>query len=163
MSRVERALARVVEVRTDEVRPMLLAGLYFFFLLASYFVLRPIRDTMGIAAGVSRLPFLFVGTLSATLLCQPLFAALVARFPARRFIPLTYQFFALNLIVFWLVFRHSGGGVGASTDVWVSRAFFVWISVFNLFVVSVFWCFMADHFRANRPSGCSASSASAER
>jgi AAA family ATP:ADP antiporter len=145
----ERLLGRLVDVRADEMRAMLLACVYFFFLLSSYFILRPIRDALGVAAGVSQLPWLFVGTLSATLICQPLFAMLVARFPARRFIPITYQFFALNLLLFWLALHH-GAGAQIGRDVWVGRAFFVWTSVFNLFVVSVFWCFMADVFRSEQ-------------
>ena len=146
-------LARLVDVRVDEVRPMLVAGGYFFFLLASYFVLRPIRDTMGVAAGVGRLPLLFVGTISAMVVCQPLFAALVRRYPARRFIPITYQFFALALLAFWLLLRGSGHDLGASTapgDVWIGRVFFVWTSVFNLFVVSVFWSLMVDTFSSDQ-------------
>ena len=145
------SLARLVDARDDEVGPALLAGLYFFFLLASYFVLRPIRDTMGVAAGGARLPVLFVGTLVATLVCQPFFAAVVARFPARRFIPMTYQFFALNLLGFWILIRNIGGaGASVGDDVWIGRIFFVWTSVFNLFVVSVFWCFMADTFNSEQ-------------
>ncbi len=130
-----------------------MAGLYFFFLLASYFILRPIRDTMGVAAGVSGLPYLFLGTLAAMLLCQPLFAALVRRYPTRRFIPITYQFFALALLGYWLALRGAGPDVGASAAgryVWIGRTFYVWISVFNLFVVSVFWSLMADIFTSEQ-------------
>ncbi|MGE0438931.1 MAG: NTP/NDP exchange transporter [Gemmatimonadales bacterium] len=146
-------LARLVDVRDDEIRPMLVAGTYFFFLLASYFVLRPIRDAMGVAAGVSQLPYLFVGTLAAMLVCQPLFAALVRRFPARRFIPATYQFFAAALLIFWLTLRGAGPDLGTAATgaaVWLGRIFFVWTSVFNLFVVSVFWSLMADTFSAEQ-------------
>lgn len=125
---------------------MLLGCLYFFFLLASHFILRPIRDAMAIAAGVSNLPWLFAGTLSAMLLCNPLFSALVVRFPVKRFIVFTYQFFALNLAAFYLLSRVLTGGA----EVWLGRAFFVWNSVFNLFVVSVFWSFMADRFRSQQ-------------
>lgn len=152
MTSVRKLLAHVVDVRPDEVRAMFLSGCYFFFLLASYFVLRPIRDTMGVAAGVSRLPWLFVATLTATLVCQPLFGALVARFPARRFIPIAYQFFAANLLGFWLILRGLPDEMGAGTGLglWMGRGFFVWISVFNLFVVSVFWSFMTDVFRSEQ-------------
>ncbi len=147
----EKLLARLVDVRAGEVRTMFLSCTYFFFLLASYFILRPIRDAMGVAAGVSKLPYLFIGTLAATLVCQPLFAALVARFPARKFIPVTYQFFALNLLLFWLLMRGSAdSGSALGRDVWIGRVFFVWTSVFNLFVVSVFWSFMADRFRSDQ-------------
>lgn len=133
---------RLIPVQRGELKPALLSAAYFFFVLCSYYVLRPIRDEMGVAGGVDNLPWLFTGTLVVMLLANPLFAAVVARYPVRRFIPLTYRFFALNLVVFWAVLATVGDGAG----VWVGRAFFVWLSVFNLFVVSVFWGFMADNW-----------------
>jgi AAA family ATP:ADP antiporter len=137
-------LRRVVDVRDDEVRAMLVSFAYFFCVLTSWFVLRPIRDAVGAASGVSGLPWLFAGTLTGTLLFQPLFSALVVRYPARKFIPITYHFFVANLLVFYLMFRTG------TSEVWTGRAFFVWTSVFTLFVVSVFWCFMADVFRSEQ-------------
>jgi AAA family ATP:ADP antiporter len=80
------------------------------------------------------------------LLANPLFSALVVRFPVRRFIVITYQFFALNLVAFYLLSRVLDG----PGQVVLGRVFFVWASVFNLFVVSVFWSFMADHFRSDQ-------------
>ena len=147
---VYRTLRRVVDVQPSEVRAMLMAFAYFFFVLSGYFVLRPIRDALAAAAGVNQLPWLFAGTLAATLLCNPLFSGLVARFPVRRFIPITYHFFIANLLVFYVLMRLSRGSEGSALDVWVGRAFFVWTSVFNMFVVSVFWCFMADVFRSEQ-------------
>lgn len=147
---VHRALRRVVDVRPSEVRAMLMAFAYFFFVLSGYFVLRPIRDALAAAAGVNQLPWLFAGTLTATLLCNPLFSGLVARFPVRRFIPITYHFFIANLLVFYVLMRLSRASEGSTFDLWVGRAFFVWTSVFNMFVVSVFWCFMADVFRSEQ-------------
>jgi AAA family ATP:ADP antiporter len=122
---------------------MLWAALYYFLLLAAYFVIRPIRDEMGVAGGVRNLPWLFLGTLLGMLLVHPLFTALVSRLPRRLFIPLSYTFFALNLIAFWLFFLSFSEGAG----IWAGRVFFVWTSVFNLFVVSIFWSLMADLFR----------------
>ncbi len=136
-------LNRVVAVEDDEIRPMLWAALYFFLLLAAYFVIRPIRDEMGVAGGVRNLKWLFLGTLVGMLLVHPLFTALVSRLSRRIFIPLAYTFFALNLVAFWLFFLLSSEGAG----VWTGRVFFVWTSVFNLFVVSIFWSLMADLFR----------------
>ena len=123
-----RALQAVVEVRADELRALLLACGYFFFILSSYYVLRPIRDEMGVAGGVDNLAWLFTGTLLATLAAQPFFGALVARYPRRRFIPYTYRFFSLNLLLFWALLAWGP----AEHAVWVGRAFFVWVSVFNL-------------------------------
>ena len=126
---------------------MLASFAFFFFVLSSYFILRPIRDVVAVAAGVRQLPWLFAGTLVAMLIANPLFSSLVARFPVRRFIPITYHFFAANLLVFYAVMRAGGGGLGSD---WVGRIFYVWTSVFNLFVVSVFWSFMADVFRSEQ-------------
>ncbi len=136
-------LDRLVDIRPSEVRAVLLSAAYFFFVLSSYYILRPIRDEMGAAGGVENIPWLFTGTLIGMLLAQPLFAALVARTPRRRFIPLTYRFFMLNLLLFFLALRT----MPESQHVWIGRAFYIWTSVFNLFVVSVFWGFMADLFR----------------
>lgn len=141
---IERALSRVVDVRPQEVRAMLWAFAYFFCLLTSYYVLRPVRDEMGVAGGVRNMPWLFSATLITMLVAVPIYGALVARLPRARFIPLVYHFFALNLVLFWLLlsFRIFPGEA--------ARAFFVWISIFNLFVVSIFWSFLADLFRTEQ-------------
>jgi len=134
-----RALA-ALRVEPGEGLPLLLACAYFFCLLCSYYILRPIRDEMGIQGGVANLQWVFTGTFAVMLLAVPAFGWAVSRFPRRRLLPLVYGFFALNLIAFYLLFRSGWGGV------WAARAFFIWVSVFNLFVVSVFWSFMADIF-----------------
>jgi len=135
-----RALQPLVRVRPGEVQALMLAFAYFFCLLCSYYILRPVRDEMGVAGGVNRLQWLFTATFVAMLVTVPLFSALVARYPRRTFIPVVYRFFALNLLVFFALLQ---AGVAPTL---VARAFFVWVSVFNLFVVSVFWGFMADLF-----------------
>ncbi len=122
---------------------MLWAALYYFLVLAAYFVIRPIRDEMGIAGGVRNLPWLFLGTLLGTFLAHPLFTAIVSRLTRHRFILLSYTFFAVNLVAFWLFFRFFSEDAG----IWAGRVFFVWTSIFNLFVVSIFWSLMADLFR----------------
>ena len=117
---------------------------YFFALLAGYYVLRPLRDQMGIAGGVKNLPWLFTATFVTLLVAQPLYGALVARLPRARFIPIVYHFFAANLLVFWALLSFD-----VETAV-VARVFFVWVSVFNLFAVAVFWSFMADLFTSEQ-------------
>jgi AAA family ATP:ADP antiporter len=131
-------LARVVAVRPEEARAMLWSFAYFFCLLAAYYILRPLRDEMGVAGGVKNLQWLFTATFVVMLAAVPLYGALVARVRRRLFIPLVYHFFVANLAVFWLLLHL---GVERQT---VARVFFVWISVFVLFAVSVFWSFMAD-------------------
>jgi AAA family ATP:ADP antiporter len=139
-------LNRIVAVERDEVGPMLLAALYYFLLFAAYFIIRPIRDEMGVAGGVRNLSWLFLGTLLGMLLIHPLFTALVSRLPRRLFIPLAYTFFVSNLVVFWYVLKTLSG----TPEVWAGRVFFIWTSVFNLFVVSIFWSLMADLFRPDQ-------------
>ena len=133
-------LSRFVPVRPDEVRALLWSFAYFFCLLASYYVLRPLRDEMGVAGGVRNLHWLFTATFLVMLAAVPLFGAVVARLPRQRFVPLVYHFFVANIAIFWLLLT-----LGIAR-IEVARVFFVWISVFNLFAVSVFWSFMADLF-----------------
>lgn len=101
-------------------------------------MLRPLREEMGIAGGVRDLQWLFTATFLAMLVAVPVFGAVVARLPRRRFIPLVYHFFVFNIMVFWVLLKLD------MERVLLARIFFVWISVFNLFAVSVFWSYMAD-------------------
>ncbi|MBT5072869.1 MAG: MFS transporter [Kordiimonadaceae bacterium] len=116
--------------------------LYFFALLTAYFILRPIRDAMGIASGVGFLPWLFSATFVVMLVVMPIYGALVSRYPRRKFIPYVYLFFALNLVMFWYFFANN-----IRMDI-VAQIFFVWLSVFNVFVVSIFWSFMVDIYKS---------------
>ena len=131
-------LFRVVAIRPGETRALLWSFAYFFCLLAGYYVLRPVRDEMGLASGVKNLPWLFTATFFVMLAVVPIYGALVARLPRQRFIPLVYHFFVANIIIFWVLLTQ---GIGLTIT---AQVFFVWISVFNLFAVSVFWSFMAD-------------------
>jgi len=137
-------LGRFVPATPDERAAALWSFAYFFTLLASYYVLRPVRDQMGIAGGVKTLPWLFTATFATLLVAQPLYGALVAKVPRRRFIPIVYHFFVANLVLFWLLLTLN------VEPVVVARVFFVWVSVFNLFAVTVFWSFMADMFTSEQ-------------
>lgn len=142
-SGLSRWVRNAVDARPGEGAALLWSCAYYFFVLCAYYVLRPIRDEMGAAGGVDNLAWLFTGTLGAMLLVQPFYGGLVAKLPRRRFVPLTYRFFISNLVVFFVLLNVAD----ASQSVWIGRVFFIWTSVFNLFVVSVFWSFMADIFR----------------
>lgn len=137
-----RLLQRIVDVRQEEIPALLWSGAYFFALLAAYFVIRPLREEMGVAGGVANLPWLFSGTLLTMLAVHPPFAALVSRLPRSRFVAVANRFFLANLLLFYVLLQ----AVPAEHRVWLGRVFFVWTSVFNLFVVSVFWGVMADVF-----------------
>jgi AAA family ATP:ADP antiporter len=141
-----RALRRAIDVRPNEVRALAWAGVYIFCVMCSYYVLRPIRDEMGVAGGVENLAWLFTATLAGMVLINPAFAALVGRLPRARFIAVAYRFFALNLLVFALLLLVAS----PRQNLWVGYTFFVWTSIFNLFVVSVFWSLMADVFDAEQ-------------
>ena len=130
------------EVRPQERRALGWSLLYVFAVLSAYYVLRPIRDEMGVQGGVENLPWLFTGTLLGMIALNPLFAALVKRLPRVRFISLSYRFFAANLLLFAALFALAS----PEQSLWLGRAFFIWLSVFNLFVVSVFWALMVDVF-----------------
>ena len=144
MRLAERWLRRAVPATPQELAAALWSFAYFFALLAGYYVLRPLRDQMGIAGGVKALPWLFTATFVTLLAAQPLYGALVARLPRARFISIVYHFFAVNLALFWLLLT-----LGIAPVI-VARVFFVWVSVFNLFAVAVFWSFMADLFTSEQ-------------
>ena len=144
MTIFERWLARVMPATPQERAAALWSFAYFFALLAGYYVLRPLRDQMGIAGGVKNLPWLFTATFLTLLVAQPVYGALVARLPRARFIPIVYHFFVANLIVFWALLTFD------IETALVARVFFVWVSVFNLFAVAVFWSFMADLFTSEQ-------------
>ena len=141
---LNRWLHRAVTVRPGEGRALALSFAYFFFLLAAYYVLRPVRDEMGLAGGVKNLPDLFAKTFYVMLAVVPIYGALVARMPRKRFVPLVYHFLAINIGIFWILLTQ---GIELRTT---AQVFFVWISVFNLFAVSVFWSFMADIYDAEQ-------------
>jgi AAA family ATP:ADP antiporter len=141
-----RALQAIVEVRDEEVGALFWSCLYFFSLLAGNYVLRPLRDEMGIAGGTKYLPWMFAGTLAAMLAVNPLWSAFAGRRPSREFLPALYRFLQANLLLFfawpWLL-----PAIGPAT---FARAFFLWASVVNLFVISLAWGSLADRFRADQ-------------
>jgi len=137
-----RLLRRAIDVRPEEVTVLFWCWLYIFAVLSSYYIMRPIRDEMGVAGGVNNLQWLFTGTLVGMVVLNLPFAYLVKTLPRHRFIPLTYRFFALNIILF-------AGALFLADDaqtVWVGRVFFIWVSAYNLFVVSIFWQMNVDLF-----------------
>jgi len=133
-------------VKPAELRALALGFIYYFLILSSYYVIRPIRDDFGAAGGIENLPWMFTGTLVVMLIANALFSALVARFSRRRFIPIAYRFLIANLLIFLVLLMT----ISRANQVWVGRAFFVWTSVFNLFVISVFWAFMVDVFSSDQ-------------
>jgi len=135
-------LTRFFDVRPHEVAVVAWCWLDIFCILGSYYIMRPIRDQAGVAGGVQNLQWLFTGTLVVMLLLNIPFAYLVRRLPRHRFIAITYHFFAGNILLFAALFQAADG----AQAVWVGRGFFIWVSAFNLFVISMFWQLNVDVF-----------------
>ncbi len=133
-----RRLERWVRIEPGEGWTLFWSFSYFFALLCSYYIIRPLRDEMGVAGGVENLQWLFTGTFLIMLAAVPVFGWLTARFRRSQFLPVIYLFFIFNLVGFYLLFQTD------IAHVTIARSFFIWTSVFNLFVVSVFWSFMTD-------------------
>ena len=136
----KRLLEQILFIKNKERRIVVLSFFYFFSLLCAYFILRPIRDEMGIINGVSNMQWLFTGTFLTMLTIVPLFGYLTKRFSISEVLFYSYTFFTLHILLFYIFFNQFG----------VSRLsaifFFIWLSVFNLFIVSLFWSFMVHIF-----------------
>ncbi len=160
LSRSGRALgllARLLNLHQDEAPPVAVGLLMFFLLFTGYFMLRPVRETMGVAGGVDNLQWLFTGTFVATLAVLPLFGWLASRVARRRILPAAFGFFVLNLLLFALMFA------GDNANPWLARTFYIWLSVFNLLAISLAWSVLADLFssaQAKRLFGVMAGGAS---
>ena len=142
MNRGTLLLRQAVDFRPSEVRALWLGFAFHFLILAGYYILRPIRDSIAASNRLETLPWMFTATLIAMLLANVLFAAVVARMSRRKFIPLAYGFFIFNLTLFFVLMRSAP----STEQVWIGRALYVWVSVFNLFNTAIFWAFMTDLF-----------------
>lgn len=135
-------LIRVLGIEARELAAVALSFVYFFCLLSAYYTLRSVREAMAIVGGTENIPWLFTGTFFLMLLATPVFGWVASRFPRKQFLPWVYYFFIANILIFFAAFRLAE--LNEVSQIWIGRGFFVWLSVFNLFVVSVFWSFMAD-------------------
>ncbi|HCS44883.1 MAG TPA: MFS transporter, partial [Pseudomonas sp.] len=131
-------------VLPSERTALMLGFAFHFCVLASYYLVRPLRDALGLEGGADKLQWLFTATFLVMLLMVPLFGALVSRLPALRFVPLIYRLIALSMLVFGGLIANHVAPVG------VGRVFFVWISIYNLFIVSIFWSVLVDRFSSEQ-------------
>lgn len=137
-------LSRLFNVEPREASAVFSGIAVFFLLFAGYFMLRPVRETMGIAGGVENLPWLWTGTFIATLVAVPLFGWISGRVQRRRILPWLYALVSATLLGFALAMR------ALPDDPWLARAFYIWLSVFNLLAISVAWSVLADLFPASQ-------------
>jgi len=139
---MQNILQKIVDVRPNELRAMWLGFAFHFLILTAYYIVKPIRDSIAASNRIETLPWMFTATLVVMLIANTIFAAIVARMERRKFIPFAYAFFILVLILFFMLMRTSS----PAQQVWTGRAFYVWVSVFNLFNTAIFWAFMTDLF-----------------
>ena len=140
MSPVQRLMGSWVRLDQSEIRGLLCSFGGAFTMFAAYSLLRPIRETMGMTSGIASLPWLFWSTFALMLVVQPVYGWLMSRFRREQVLPRIYVFFALSLVAFYVWFFVQ------ADHAWIARVYFVWVSVFSLFIVAVFWSLMADVF-----------------
>ncbi|HWS28126.1 MAG TPA: MFS transporter, partial [Xanthomonadales bacterium] len=133
-------LRELFAIDRRERAALLIAFVYFFGLLTSYYMLRSVREAMGVRFGPEHYNWLYTGTFACMLLAQPVYGALVSRFPRRVFVPVVYAFFLLCIVGFLAVWQVPQWRDG------MALVFYIWLSVANLFTVSVFWSYMTDVF-----------------
>ncbi len=139
---MNKIFAKVVDVKPNEVRALWLGFAFHFIILTAYYVVKPIRDAIAAGNRIETLPWMFTATLGVMLIANVIFAAIVARMERRKFIPFAYAFFILVLLLFFGLMRTGS----PAQQIWTGRAFYVWVSVFNLFNTAIFWAFMTDLF-----------------
>lgn len=126
----------------DERRAVALAFCGNFLLFGSYYILRPVRDTVATVGGIGQLQLLFTATFIGTLLAAPLYAALASRMRLSRLLPMLFWFWLANVVAFALLYRV------APASRLLAGVYYVWFSVVNLYMLSVFWSLMVDLFSA---------------
>ena len=139
---MKKLFSKIVDAKPQEIRALWLGFAFHFIILTAYYIVKPIRDTIAASGRLEALPWMFTATLVVMLIANAIYAAIVARFERRTFIPFAYAFFILVLLLFFALM-----GKGSSVQqVWTGRAFYVWVSVFNLFNTAIFWALMTDLF-----------------
>ena len=129
-------------IEKNEKIILLRAFLFFFFVLASWYALRPVRNELAVQGGIYNLPWLLMGVMLAMLIINPIYSWLVSRINQNRLILYIYSFFILNLILFLTMWTFAG----EEGRIWTGRAFYIWANVYSFFVVSIFWVTMINFF-----------------
>ena len=130
------------KIQKEEFSVLFKAFLFFFFVLASWYALRPVRNELAVQGGIYNLPWLLMGVMFAMLLINPIYSWLVSRISQSKIIPYIYSFFILNLILFLILWSFAGD----EARIWTGRAFYIWANVYSFFVVSIFWVTMINFF-----------------
>lgn len=140
-------LRALLSLRTGEGLPVFRAAATGFLLWCGYGVLRPVRDGVA-AAGHTEVSELWTGTFLAALCALPIYSWLAARTPRRALVPRVYLTFAGVLTLFWIL--HDGSAETSAVRIWSDRAFYVWVSTYNLFILSLLWSLASEAFRSEQ-------------
>ena len=140
-------LARMFNAEPGEIPALMLSFGFFFCVLCAYYIVRPIRDETGVAYGSGFLGYAFTIILVVMLAAVPLIGWLVANLARKLIVPIVYSFFIITLLMFWALLRFE------QSNIYVAGAFYIWVSVFSLFVVSLFWSFMTEVWQTAQAKG----------
>ena len=140
LSPARRRIKLLLKIEAHEIRTAFTAFIFMFTLMLAYYTLRPVRDAMASDWSDIELSRLWTSTFVISLVAVAIYGSVIARISLRRICPGVYGFFSLSFLAFYL------GTQLADDPVYIDKAFYVWLSVFSLFHVSVFWSFMADTF-----------------
>lgn len=139
-SLLQRTLARACDIRPEETRTTLASFVLVLVLMGSYYILRPVRDAMASDWTDAEVSWLWTFTFIFSAIAVSLYGGAVTRIRVQRLVPSVYGFFATSFILFYL------GTQSLADRTLLDKSFYVWISLFSLFHISVFWSFMADTF-----------------
>lgn len=137
-------ISKLLSIRKEEFKLLIYSTLFIFLVFASYAILRPIRDSLGLEGGEDSLKWLFLGTLVATILSSVLAMFLSAKIPKKYYLVVIYGFFIIHLVLFYVALFYISPH--AQSFVWLCRIFYVWVSIFNMFVISSAWSLLTDIF-----------------
>jgi ATP:ADP antiporter, AAA family len=143
---LKQLILKFTGVREREFQATVLSGLLFFVILCGYYMVRSLREEMGLAGGVRNLPWLYLANLGVMLALAPVFGAVATRWARRTFVPGVYLFFMSNMLIFYVLMNT----LPASAEIMLGRVFYIWISVYNMWAVSLFWAYLADGFGLER-------------
>jgi AAA family ATP:ADP antiporter len=143
-SRLTRMLKAAINVEPNELAATLLSFVFVFVLMTAYFILRPVRDAMASDWSDAEVSLLWTMTFFFSVLAVSLYGAAISFVRFNRLVPAVYGFFALSFFLFYF------GSTLIADPVVVDKSFYVWLSVFSLFHLSVFWSFMSDLFNKDQ-------------
>lgn len=159
-----RLLSKLTGLEEKDAPQAGFAFCFFFCILASYYIVQPLRDELGLLVGKEYTPKLFVGSLLVMAAVNPLFAYFLNRSGRLKMMKSIYRFFALNLVLFIVCFKglettgqmvtHGEAARVSGLAFVLACIYFLWAGVFNLFAVSVFWALMADIYSGEQSKKC---------